>query len=602
MEPLNAIGIQTETVGATFETITDEIMNQKMNQKILETMNDKIGTKTNNVPCGMKLPRQLIANTESIDATVMTAVAMKFRYEQCPFKRRKVGFNVPRGGLAHLKYQHFLFFLRLPLMFFQCFGAATVGLFMLLAEKQLDGEKNEKGRKSGGWRRNRGRSGCLVLFLVASVQVATCAPVTETKVDAWSTALSLKFANFLDETMKMPTLQKLYDDVPTTTTTKEGRVLAASVAAEIASLINDKDHELRLLAKKCADKKTTNEMIQSTQILLVQKLKAQGDDQIMRTYFTSHDNGEIVLHSSVSGAADEEAPAASTSGYTTIHPPSGNKELDPPFPFVETNIYDARRTSWYSNAVAGPKDVFVVVDETNMGSDATRWEAVKNTLLHVLNTISPNDNVWIHRKTEAGSSSSSSSMHGSEEQKTSGVPLLKPLGGKSCAVGEPVRGKSSVIQQLSDVVQKMQLSTTLAAEPASSSDDWLNMLNTTMNAIDYFRSHHVSNTERAGVVLLVSTGAMERQSVQNAIVPFVLDRNLHRLPIITYHIAETVAATPSTEKLAYSCTDLGTSAWLTSSSHPADAGLYYEHIVQAPSTKLSSQKDPLTSRLSSVSL
>jgi hypothetical protein len=527
--------------------------------------------------------------------------SMKSRYEQSPFKRRKFGLkDVLRGGLTN--------FLLLPFVFFQIFGVATFGLFMLLAEKQFDGKKNEEGRKSergrGGVKRMMRGSGCVVLFLVASIQVATCAPVTEIKVDAWSTALSLKFANFLDETMKMPTLQKLYDDVPTTTTAKEGRVLAASVAAEIASLINDKDHELRLMAKKCADKKTTNEMIQSTQILIVQKLKDQGDDQIMRAYFTSHDSGEIVLHSSVPGAADEEAPAASTSGYTTIHPPSGDKELDPPFPFVETNIYDARRTSWYSNAVAGPKDVFIVVDETNMGSDATRWEAVKNTLLHVLNTISPNDNVWIHRRTEAGSSSSSSSsIHSSEEKQTTGVPLLKPLGDKSCAaMGEPVRGKSSVIQQLSDIVQKMQISTTLAAAPGSSSNDWLNMLNTTLNAIDSFRSNRVSNAERAGVVLLVSTGEMERQSVQDAIVPFVLDRNLHRLPIITYHIAKTVAATPSTEKLAYSCTDLGSSAWLTSSSHPADAGLYYEHIVQTPSTTMSSQKDPLTSRLSSVSL
>ena len=80
LEPSNAIGIHTENVGATFETIAGEMngekgyMYQKMNQKILETMNDKIGIKTKNVPCGMKSPRQLIANTKVIDATVITAV------------------------------------------------------------------------------------------------------------------------------------------------------------------------------------------------------------------------------------------------------------------------------------------------------------------------------------------------------------------------------------------------------------------------------------------------------------------------------------------------------------------------------------------------
>jgi hypothetical protein len=429
----------------------------------------------------------------------------------------------------------------------------------------------------------------LIVLLFAASHVH-CASVTEIKVEAWSSTLSLKFANFLDQTMKIPELQKLYDDVPTTTTTKAGRVLAASAAAEIASLLNDKDNELRLLSKKCADKKTTKEMIQSTQSFIVQKLKDQGDDQIMRTYFTSHDDGKIVLHS-VSNV-NEVAPASSTVGYKPIHPPSGDKESDPPFPFIQTNIYDARRTSWYSNAVAGPKDVFVVLDETNMGSDATRWDAVKTTLQHVLNTISPNDNVWIHRRTKKSSNDAS--------------PLLTPLGGESeseSCLGGHLRGKASVVQQLSDVVRKMQISTTLASSPASSPDDWLNMLNTTMKAIDYFRSVHVSNTERAGVILLVSTGAMESLPVQDAVIPFVLNQNVHRLPIITYHIAETVAvaATSTAEKLVYSCTDLGMSAWLTSSSHPADAGLYYEFIVKPPSMKASSQRDPLTSRLSSVS-
>ena len=74
VEPSNAIGIHTENVGATFETIADEINGEKMNEKILETMNDKIGIKTKNVPCGVKSPRQLIATTKVIDATVITAV------------------------------------------------------------------------------------------------------------------------------------------------------------------------------------------------------------------------------------------------------------------------------------------------------------------------------------------------------------------------------------------------------------------------------------------------------------------------------------------------------------------------------------------------
>jgi hypothetical protein len=91
LEPSNAIGIQTENVGATFETIADEMNGEKVNQKMnhihvnLETMNDKI--KTKNVPCGMKSPRQLIANTKVIDATVITAVTKSNENEMgrdCP--------------------------------------------------------------------------------------------------------------------------------------------------------------------------------------------------------------------------------------------------------------------------------------------------------------------------------------------------------------------------------------------------------------------------------------------------------------------------------------------------------------------------------------
>ena len=70
VEPSSDVG----NVGATFETIADEMNGEKMNEKILETMNDKIGIKTKDVPCGTKSPRQLIANTKLIDATVITAV------------------------------------------------------------------------------------------------------------------------------------------------------------------------------------------------------------------------------------------------------------------------------------------------------------------------------------------------------------------------------------------------------------------------------------------------------------------------------------------------------------------------------------------------
>ena len=81
VEPSSDVG----NVGATFETIADEMngekINQKMYEKILETMNDKIGTKTKNVPCGTKPPGQFIGGIELNDATVSSAVKKINEYE-----------------------------------------------------------------------------------------------------------------------------------------------------------------------------------------------------------------------------------------------------------------------------------------------------------------------------------------------------------------------------------------------------------------------------------------------------------------------------------------------------------------------------------------
>ena len=72
---LTARAEPSSAIGATFETVADEMNGEKMNgEKILETMNDNIGIKTKDVLCGTKSPRQLIADTELNDITVVTAV------------------------------------------------------------------------------------------------------------------------------------------------------------------------------------------------------------------------------------------------------------------------------------------------------------------------------------------------------------------------------------------------------------------------------------------------------------------------------------------------------------------------------------------------
>ena len=64
--PSSAIGVPTDFIGGTFETIAGEMNGGKMNQKVLETMIDKTGIKTKKVPGGTKSPHQSIANTTAV--------------------------------------------------------------------------------------------------------------------------------------------------------------------------------------------------------------------------------------------------------------------------------------------------------------------------------------------------------------------------------------------------------------------------------------------------------------------------------------------------------------------------------------------------------
>ena len=82
VEPPRDVG----NVGATFETVADETNGENMNEKFLETMNDKIGIKTNDVLCGTctKSPRQLIADAKVNDTTMITAVTKNNANEMVP--------------------------------------------------------------------------------------------------------------------------------------------------------------------------------------------------------------------------------------------------------------------------------------------------------------------------------------------------------------------------------------------------------------------------------------------------------------------------------------------------------------------------------------
>jgi len=91
----------------------------------------------------------------------------------------------------------------------------------------------------------------LALFFIDISSTPVAAITNSTTVQSWADQLASKFTSFLDDTMLAPNIQKLYDDVPVTTTIKQGSVESAAAAARLSTLLNEKDQSLRQFVKWC---------------------------------------------------------------------------------------------------------------------------------------------------------------------------------------------------------------------------------------------------------------------------------------------------------------------------------------------------------------
>jgi hypothetical protein len=215
----------------------------------------------------------------------------------------------------------------------------------------------------------------------------------------------------------------------------------------------------------------------------------------------------------------------------------------------------------YANAVAGPKDVFIIIDET--GLDAKAFQLLKETLQYIINTISPNDNIWIQRKVQRETNST-----------------LIPLDSTNCIQGH-TRGTIKVVNKLTTLTNAMTLSSELATMKTSL-PSWINMLEKTFVGVNLVRSKLIKK-ERAGVILILSSGNIDakeiQDEIQDEIIPFALKKNVHTLPIIGFNFktaSSLSAASSSTTPLTYSCNNLGSSAWVSGRRSAQDAALYYE--------------------------
>jgi hypothetical protein len=202
-------------------------------------------------------------------------------------------------------------------------------------------------------------------------------------------------------------------------------------------------------------------------------------DQIMRSYFVPHNTGNnwghskhnMALHSvEATTQPGETVPAASTRSYVPIYPPSGVKcpgEKDEACnneaTWRKTDTYNPRRTGWYTNAVAGPKDVFILADQSGM--DVQAQALLKSTLNEILQTISPNDNIYMMRKT---------SKHDGKNMNFTSTLLDEFT--SSCG-SSTSRGTADMVRRLSSAVNNMAMPPALEGVQASSSpEEWMNML------------------------------------------------------------------------------------------------------------------------------
>jgi len=203
-------------------------------------------------------------------------------------------------------------------------------------------------------------------------------------------------------------------------------------------------------------------------------------DQIMRSYFVPHNTNNwghskhnMALHSGKAATQPSETvPAASTHSYVPIYPPSGDKTVDTEAKWRKTDTYHPHRTGWYSNAVAGPKDVFILVDQSGM--DVQAQVLLKSTLNEILQTISPNDNIYMMRKT---------SKHDGKNMTST---LLDDFT-SSCGTSTS-RGTADMVRRLSSAVEVMAMPPALEGVQAlSSPEEWMNMLGYVLKEADKVR-------------------------------------------------------------------------------------------------------------------
>jgi hypothetical protein len=419
----------------------------------------------------------------------------------------------------------------------------------------------------------------LILILILAVihiyaaALVGAAVLDSNQVRTWANTVSRNFADDVNETMRITDLQSWYDEASRTITTKKGLVEAAKAEAELALILSKEDAELDKLA----------DIIRQNPLATTLDLSSTALDPRGTPYFARLSDGKLI-----SG----NAGSATTFGHTDA--------FNPVF------------TPWFADAVAGPKDVHIIADTDALHSlPYIRQLDYLATLSEILDTISPNDNIWLYKLDGAGNFETIDGTCAPE---------------KSAATAY-VRGSQQVIASLktksadlNDVRGSLSSAASVAAHAggdaaAKAQTRWADALRQTFDNIKCYRQRCGSNNLSPGrdahdigaiLLLTASTHGPRRHEFafrKDADGDEYLDapmlsssnnntagviRNDDNLPLFTFHFD----ADNTQSVLEYACDSLGSVAVVPTGTSLRNKGeqapaQYFLHLTARPSPTIS---------------
>lgn len=392
----------------------------------------------------------------------------------------------------------------------------------------------------------------LIMIVLVAINTKFCtAAVTEANVLDWAKKVGDKFASDVGNTMRINDLQKLYDESSKTITWKEGTVEAASAAAQLSIILTHQDEYLSQLVAT----------VQKNPMAPILALPSTDSETFSgKAYFTSLMQRELVTD-----VIDNKLLVL-------------NKDWS----------FDPTLTPWFSAAVTGPKDVFIVADlEAYHTLSTTKKEDFVSSINGALDTISPNDNLWMYGLTADGE--------------------LKTFDEACSPSSRGSRGTNEVIQALKKSTTNLNSSSSSSTASSGSSgsrgsNKWADAFQKVFGMIYSYRDEIDRGIENIGTVLLFTTSehGPRKSELVFRINPDTgyscLDGggmsnsseicNIHDLPIFTYRFDKS-----SVDKLMYACDTLGSAAVVPDGIRKMNKlkntpAHYFLHLAATPSPDL----------------